>query len=829
MTSAKLDRLVWTFIVLLGLVGGTLAMIGWLNEPQATGGDWRNALYRTLLFFKLDKHHGEFAETNGALLWAQVLCPVATFTVMIRVGVQLFTTELSRWITAHRSQHVVICGLGEQGSTFAETLRQRDKSISIVAIESAPNAGHDSFCRLHDIRLVRGDCRDAKVLEAGAASKASSVIIVTPDDNKNLETAMVVRDLVAAQSRRQGDLTAYIGVRNWTLWNELSNSDAVQRSAVNFEMRPFSLPVLAARKFFWNEPLYSFADIRTQPRIHVVFCGFDDYAASLLIQMLHCCVYKSFAPSAATILTRNADEERRKFMRRYPEVMVDRPEIGVVGALQFQEFDLAADGLDDSVMASIEARAGVTAVVVCQASDDVALSSAVMINDAMRRHGRWKAATYVRMNSGTGGADIFVPPEDALRFSDVVMPFGTKQELCDTALIDGALESVARKIHDTYQATRRLRYASSEAVEREESTQDWRTLRETYRKSNRRAADHIKAKLASAGCYVPPGFNLTAPSDLHIGESAGMIEALSQVEHRSWSAGMRVDGWRPGAKRDNARKIHDNLVPYERLTEAIKEYDRDQVRQLDAAMLERADHAGDMVRDDHWIGLIGRNSISAEDAAWLRRELTERLLPRLLARHPSACFTVVTPLAPGSDYVLADATVHFLRDKGVVHRLLVVEGVPESAMIEDYRETWSGRAAWNGQARQESEIWEDSAAPHKAVRGQIAKARLDLFRTASEILGPRASWIVDLTEPGVDYADRAAREQGYRRAADYVAERCTTLFAASDSEAARKTGGTNDTLARRADGALAAADVWPRKPLTAAVRLDLRQRAVQGG
>jgi hypothetical protein len=35
-----------------------------------------------------------------------------------------------------------------------------------------------------------------------------------------------------------------------------------------------------------------------------------------------------------------------------------------------------------------------------------------------------------------------------------------------------------------------------------------------------------------------------------------------------------ADGWRYGARRDDAKKEHPSLVPYEELSEKEKEYDR---------------------------------------------------------------------------------------------------------------------------------------------------------------------------------------------------------------------------------------------------------------
>ena len=51
-------------------------------------------------------------------------------------------------------------------------------------------------------------------------------------------------------------------------------------------------------------------------------------------------------------------------------------------------------------------------------------------------------------------------------------------------------------------------------------------------------------------------------------------EMLAKNAHEIWSAQRLADGWTWGPVRDDARKQHPCLVPYEELAESEKEYDR---------------------------------------------------------------------------------------------------------------------------------------------------------------------------------------------------------------------------------------------------------------
>ena len=51
-------------------------------------------------------------------------------------------------------------------------------------------------------------------------------------------------------------------------------------------------------------------------------------------------------------------------------------------------------------------------------------------------------------------------------------------------------------------------------------------------------------------------------------------ELLAKNAHDVWAKKRMEEGWRYGPARDDARKTHPCLVPYEELPEAEKEYDR---------------------------------------------------------------------------------------------------------------------------------------------------------------------------------------------------------------------------------------------------------------
>ncbi len=57
-------------------------------------------------------------------------------------------------------------------------------------------------------------------------------------------------------------------------------------------------------------------------------------------------------------------------------------------------------------------------------------------------------------------------------------------------------------------------------------------------------------------------------------EIAALGEKLAKNVHEVWSEGRIAEGWVYGESRDDVKKTHPCLVPYEDLPESEKDYDR---------------------------------------------------------------------------------------------------------------------------------------------------------------------------------------------------------------------------------------------------------------
>jgi hypothetical protein len=108
-----------------------------------------------------------------------------------------------------------------------------------------------------------------------------------------------------------------------------------------------------------------------------------------------------------------------------------------------------------------------------------------------------------------------------------------------------------------------------------ESEHPWPVLAETYRDASRYSADHLDVKLRAVGRrLVPRGTATESPLDVE------EIDRLARMEHDRWWAERDLGGWTYGETRDNVRRIHPLMRPFDDLSEADRDKDRENVRNI---------------------------------------------------------------------------------------------------------------------------------------------------------------------------------------------------------------------------------------------------------
>jgi len=139
-------------------------------------------------------------------------------------------------------------------------------------------------------------------------------------------------------------------------------------------------------------------------------------------------------------------------------------------------------------------------------------------------------------------------------------------------ILNNYIEQLAQAIHADY-----LQKLKATGDTTHTSAVEWPGLPEDLRESNRAQARGIAEKLKLTGHACDAG-DTPFPSVEAFDEAT--VRQLAPLEHTRWMNERLAAGWTHGPVRDNAKKIHPLLIPWEKLPEKEKQKDVDAVNNI---------------------------------------------------------------------------------------------------------------------------------------------------------------------------------------------------------------------------------------------------------
>jgi hypothetical protein len=140
---------------------------------------------------------------------------------------------------------------------------------------------------------------------------------------------------------------------------------------------------------------------------------------------------------------------------------------------------------------------------------------------------------------------------------------------------DKDLDRIARAIHDANR--RRLKRDNSFTL-RDPAQVGWTELQAAMKDATRDRASWIVMMLRAMGLTlraVPSGRD---PAVFFL--APGEVEEMAKMEHERWVSAKLRDGWQYGPNRDDNRRSHPCLVPWDQLGPSEQERDRVVVREI---------------------------------------------------------------------------------------------------------------------------------------------------------------------------------------------------------------------------------------------------------
>jgi len=555
---AWLKRHEWTILGCLAAIAFVLGVSGvlWCASSEAPGqplafDTWIDAIYFSVRLFKFDYDlsgdpRDVYLSSNWMLQVARILAPLTLAFAVVK-GVMMAAAQwFNLWAISRWTGHAVVCGAGERGRQLALALRSEGKQV--VVIEKDEHADTLDDIRRSGARVIIGSGTDPARQAEARFEQAAVVAAVTPCEESNLE-------VVLAASRRRSDRPLRALAHATRPFAEVFETrKPFNRIESGKECGFFDHDIAAARLLVGKYApglVATVLDERRPPRI--LLAGDGEVLPELLGVVVTQCQYAAGGIPEIVLLTVDADA----FGRRFP---LQHPQLGLVADLLVQVLPLPQLLRVD--LGALPGKSGRRpfdlAFVACREDIDT-LSAA---RNLLQQPASIARDIVAALRPSTQLMRLFVDeqPLAGVQAHDIV-----KLGCSGDVVLHGNLDLLARAIHEAYLAGEekkgRVRGSAPALV-------PWEELPEGMRLANRAQADHIPIKRRT----------------LEISRTEDVIESLAVAEHRRWMAEKVVAGWRGAAERDDLRRLHPSIRPYDELSEDERRKDRNTVLKVLASM-----------------------------------------------------------------------------------------------------------------------------------------------------------------------------------------------------------------------------------------------------
>ena len=569
----------WRFIGIFGLVVFIIGLISvFLAFPTHNLIDFFENLSRTIQLFLPGRILLEVPEGAWYLAMAKLLGGLVVFLIIAQVIFQFFINQYQVWRLQQKQNHVVITGFGYCGQQFALAALAEKKEV--VAIELEPSEQQQAFVsQNNNLTLLSGNPSDKATLFQAAVHKAERVILASNDNMLNIQAVTKLHQILL-EHPSVTQKTAHIQIDDPDFVESLKEYPHFLKEDKALKVISFNRYRLAARRLLLSFPLYQYADLRGQDRVRVAIFGFGHKGQQLALQLALNIHYKDFQATEIIVIAPEASQLGQEFLSRYSGY-------SQICKIEFVDFDIHNQALDvanqavasafnlnepQSFLQALEGKANnsafghnLTAMLLCFESDYKNITAALRLRIKSQQSRFALAPIFVEMTHNLESLSVEV--NQTPYFDEVVQHFGQVEQICTwQEIVEGSSDELAKFLHNAYS----VRYGN---------TTTWADLSETYRDANRGAADHLGVKLASIGYWVADDpSNWGRSVDLTVDSEAK--ELMARLEHKRWNAERILNGWKYGKVRDDRRKIHPCLVPFEELPESEQEKDRTNVTDL---------------------------------------------------------------------------------------------------------------------------------------------------------------------------------------------------------------------------------------------------------
>ena len=573
----------WTAIGLGAVATVLLGMIGF-QKNAATQQPPATYTLSTLFYLACQLFVVNSGGVRGEVGWELEVARFAGGLVTASAGVRLIATLHERWEDFRLRlcrNHVVVCGLDRKGRKLAEELllagegRQSARTATAavqedVAKEHLPvvvierNAQNDHLKSLAGLgaEVIVADAADEHILRKAGVHRARYLVAVTGNDETNIRIATIARKL-AGELRSDGDpLQCRVHVVDARLLDLLKEEDSADSRKC--DVRAFDMFANSARlvcdDHFLDPGVIRPDDPRT---VHVVIVGLGKMGEAILVQVARTGQFANLRKPRITVIDPEACEKHNLLAARYPN-------LSLCCDVCFLDRSVHDPAVRQQLEQWAQDDAQVLSIAVCLDEDHRAMNCALHLPRAVAQR---RVPVYVRLSEPHGFGSLLKGRPSEPRH---LRCFGAPEDACTLErVLRPGIEELAKAIHAAYLEDENKKSPPSPAGP---TTRPWQALSEHYKESNREQAEHMLWKLRTIGCRRVQSEQRSGQWATRLTEEAA--EVLAKMEHLRWCAEKWLDGWQLGPVKSQEERTHPNLVPWEELSEADRDKDREPVRRI---------------------------------------------------------------------------------------------------------------------------------------------------------------------------------------------------------------------------------------------------------
>jgi hypothetical protein len=478
----------------------------------------------------------------------------------IRALMAIFKEQVQSFYMWFIKDHFVICGLGRKGSILAKGFQKC--GYRTVIIEQDEDNDYLEQCKEQGTIVIAGNATSPAILRNARVDKARYLFSVTGDDGANAEIA--VHALRMFKNHKGKTFTCFVHITDPQLCNLLMEHEMFTEKSETFRLEFFNIYDKGARAVLKNYPAFSKNNDNGTSQPHVVVVGLGSMGKSLVVHAAR--DWQSiFKKTGRQLYVTIIDKEA---IRKTDLLCLQYPQLKNVCSINPQQIDIRWPEFQESgFLFDSKGHCNITIIYICLGDSSLGLSAALTLYEKLKGQ---RIPIVVRVIQDEGFAVL----SRELKFENVY-PFALLDETCKPReILSGVNELVAITLHEEYVHQQKN---LGHTPQTKPAIFPWNELDEQYKESNRRQAYHVGVKLKTVGC----GVTLLTDWDAELIKFRPVeVETMAKMEHIRWMEEKKTEGWKYGPIRDDDKKIHPSLIPWEELTEADKEINRNFIRKL---------------------------------------------------------------------------------------------------------------------------------------------------------------------------------------------------------------------------------------------------------